>query len=263
MKKYLSAIAVLLCFGLLFASCKKDDPVIVDPTDTTTPDSRTGLVTITPGLLTPTTITCSFAKSDSCDYYSILAAEPGTVEMYVGSFFGNSVEEIIESWSVKVSSDTTYTWEELKPAQTYVIYALAHSGDSTVLYTDTLSTIILGGHGTSVITLNVTNIGTTTATTIATPNAETAVFKEFLCEAGVLDTIPTDTIIAWLRDEPYDYYETDTWLWETLNPGTEYIFLAQGKNIDGEWGELARYTFTTLGSKSVVKHKSPIIRRKK
>lgn len=205
-------------------------------------------VEITPVGITATTITCSFAKSEACTRYCILASEPGMVEQYIGSWFGNTLEEVIASWAIACTADTTYTWDEQTPGTTYVIYALAYAENTAMLCTDTVSTTTLGGHGTSIITLSVTNIGDTTATTTATPNEETAFFKDFLFESGMLDTLPLDTLVDWMRSDYDQYYSTDTWDWFTLKPGTEYIFMAQGQNADGVWGELAQHRFSTTGS---------------
>lgn len=209
--------------------------------------AQTPVVTITPGAVTGTTITCSFAMNDACTQYCILASEPGIVEQYVGSWFGSTLEEVIASWSIANTADTTYTWDELTPATTYVIYALAYAGSDCVLYTDTLATASLGGHGTSVIALSVDNIGDTSATTHAVANDQTAFFSDILFESGMLDTLPLDTLVAWLQGSDNRFYTADTWTWLTLRPGTEYIFMAQGMNADSLWGEVAQYRFTTTG----------------
>lgn len=208
------------------------------------------VVTITPGTPGTTTVPCSFAKNEACSRYKILIAEPGIVEMYA-PMFGGTAEAVIDSWGLELLQDTTYTWTEQTPATQYVIYALAFGDSLNAIFSDTITTASAGGHGESVITLNVTNIGDTCATTSAIPNDQTMLFKDLMIEKGAFDTIPTDTIKGWLIADYYVHYETYNWVWLTLRPSTDYIYCSMGMNADSVWGDMATFQFATTGSSHI------------
>ena len=48
-----------------------------------------------------------------------------------------------------------------------------------------------------------------------------------------------------LYTDPYALYEIDRWEWIDLNENTEFYAIAQGKNAQGEWGEITKVEFVT------------------
>lgn len=211
-------------------------------------------VVISVGDVTTTTFTCTFTPNANCTSYYVMAGEVGELENWVPMM--GSLENVISQWGISETGTSTHTWDEMVPATAYVVYALA-IGTTNVIYTDTLSTLSAGGAGASVITLSVTNIGDTSATTIATPNDQTASFKDMIVTRQLFEQQGTDSIIAMLQTDPYTYYETDTWTWLSLSPGTEYYFIAIGINSNNEWGELATFPFATTGESGIAATTAP------
>lgn len=202
-------------------------------------------VSINVDTITTTSYTVSFHPDTTCSQYYIYSDVPGGMDMWL--FFMGSVENIISAWGIPCTGDTTHTWSGMEPNTDYVIYVLATNADTSIIYTDTIRTATAGGSGASVITVSVDNITQTSAVTTAVPNDQTLLFKDFVIEKTAFDTMPYDTIVSWLKDQPYVYYETDTWNWLTLSPATDYYFCAIGMNADSVWGDMAQVQFRTLG----------------
>lgn len=221
--------------------------------------AQTPAVSITVDDVTPTSFTCTFTPNSACASYAILATEPGEVEMYVGSFFGSTLEEVVSSWGIHLDTATSYTWnDEIVPGTTYVVYALAiGANDVAILNTDTLTTLAAGGSGPSIITLSVTEIGDTSATTTAIPNDQTSLFKDMIVTRQLFEEQGINGISYMLQAYEYTYYATDTWTWRSLDPGTEYYFIAMGMNANGEWGELATFPFATTGESGIAAAATP------
>ncbi len=191
-----------------------------------------------------TSYTASFQQND-CSQYYIYSDVVGGMDMWI--MMMGSVENIVSSWGIACTSDTIHTWTEMQPGTDYVIYALATNGSTSILYTDTLRTLSAGGSGESVITLSVEDITDNSVKTISEPNDQTLLFKDFLIEKASFDTLDIDTVTNWLKDDPYVHYETDTWTWLDLKPGTPYYLCAIGMNGDSVWGEMSKLEFSTTG----------------
>ena len=233
---------LLLFFCLAaFVACKKDDVTPINPG----PERPTPAVIINIDDITTSSFTCTFNKCDSCLTYDIYAAEPGATEAFIGMFVA-SLEDAVSQWGIHVSSDTTYTWKDMTPDEDYVIYVLAHCEHGNILITDTIHTAILGGHGESVITLSVSNIGTNHVTTTAVPNDQTAMFKDLIITKEYFDAIGRDSVISLVKEDYYTHYNTDTWTWSDLQPNTDFYFVAIGQNADKQWGEFSLLPFSTL-----------------
>ena len=48
-----------------------------------------------------------------------------------------------------------------------------------------------------------------------------------------------------LYEDHYALYDIDEWEWIDLTAKTEYYAIAQGKNVNGEWGEITKVEFVT------------------
>ena len=48
-----------------------------------------------------------------------------------------------------------------------------------------------------------------------------------------------------LHEDPYALYDIDEWEWIDLSAKTEFYAIAQGKNVNGEWGEITKVEFVT------------------
>lgn len=216
--------------------------------------AQTPEVVITVDEVTNTSYTCSFVPNASCSEYYIIAGQTGELDGWIPMM--GSLEAIITSWGVSYQAADSFTWDEQTPGQEYVVYALA-IGETSVIYTDTLTTLTSGGSGASIITVSVSNIGDTCATTTAIPNDQTALFKDRIITREYLEQVGTDSVISMLQTDVYTYYETDTWTWLSLTAGTEYYFVAIGQNADGVWGELASVAFATTGGTGVAEMSTP------
>lgn len=230
--------------------------------------NATPSVTITVDGVTPTTITCSFVKNLDCSEYYIVASEPSGIEPWIGTPFGGAtIEETIEQFGIKCVGDTNYTWTAMIPNTMYVIYVTAKDASGTrVLCTDTVYTENGGGHGESVVTVRIEDVTSVGATTIATPNDQTMMFKDMIIEKWLYDSIcayynsidaqtaneeALDSLFRMLKEDFYEYYEEDSWTWTNLDANTEYMFIAAGMNADSIWGEMASTYFKTLAGSAV------------
>ncbi len=271
----ITVVSLLCAFAI--TACKTSDSDATKPS-ADKPGQAESLVTITVDNVTPTTITCSFAMSADCVEYYIVASKPEDIEPWVGSpYAGPTIEETVELWGIKYQANATYTWTEMVPNSLYVIYVTAKDASgSRVLCTDTVTTSAGGGHGESVITVTVTDITNVGATTTATPNDQTMMFKDLVFEKSLYDSIHTyyegidvqtadqmtsDSLFRMLKEDVYEYYEEDQWVWNNLESGTEYMFMAAGMNADSIWGEMALTNFKTLGN-DATSSKRKLIRRK-
>lgn len=211
-------------------------------------------VTITVDDVTTTSFTCSFVKNQDCDQYVILASLVGEMDQWAMMMGG--MEAAVSAFGIPCVNDTTYTWDSQQPGSEYVVYAVA-KGESDVLCTDTLTTLQMGGSGASVIEVSVSNVGDTSVTTTAIPNDQTMLFKDMIVPRRLADSLGLDSLAVFVQNDPYVYYETDTWTWLSLSPGTEYLFTAIGMNVDSVWGELAMVAFTTTGENGIVSVELP------
>jgi hypothetical protein len=48
-----------------------------------------------------------------------------------------------------------------------------------------------------------------------------------------------------IHTDPYALYDIDRWEWVDLHENTEFYAIAQGKNAQGEWGEITKVEFVT------------------
>jgi hypothetical protein len=108
-----------------------------------------------------------------------------------------------------------------------------------------VTTEVLGGNGVSVVDLQVEVTSNTSVFVTATPNEETAEYHYILIEKAYADSIGVDSTMQILYTDPYALYEIDRWEWIDLNENTEFYAIAQGKNAQGEWGEITKVEFVT------------------
>ena len=163
------------------------------------------------------------------------------------TWMGASLEQLVESWGGKKTGTAKSTWNKLVPNTEYTIYALSKDADGNTIQMDTkkVSTAVLGGEGLSVIDLNVEVKTNTSVFVTATPNEDTAEYHYILIEKLYADSIGVDSTMAILYADLYALYDVDEWEWVDLRPETEYFAIAQGKNVNGEWGEITKVEFIT------------------
>lgn len=204
-------------------------------------------VSIAVNQTTSTTISVSFDKNDVCTRYHILADTEEGMNRW-SMMFGLNLETLVMQWGIQCAEDTSYTWREMTPNTPYVVYVVALSSDDTVLVTADAPTPFGGGNGVSTLTIAISEIGDTSARVVVTPDTNTALFKDMIIEKTVADTMQEDSLLSLLQNDAYTYYETDDWLWTTLDPNTCYYVMAVGQNGQEEWGQMVREEFCTTGS---------------
>lgn len=210
-------------------------------------------VTITVTNTTTTTVTADFTPNSNCTSYHILMSTANEMTMYA-QMMQCSLSNLVISWGIEYQSADTYTWDEQAPATEYTIYVAAIGNGDTVLCTQLVSTLSQGGSGNSVIDIEVTDVTSTSARVICTPNSETSVFFDQLITKSYFEEIGRDSAIAIVKESMYPMYTTDDWTWVNLEVNTEYYALAIGQNADNEWGDLSIVEFSTLASSITSNH---------
>lgn len=215
--------------------------------------AQTPNVDITLDEATSTSLTVSLTMNDACTSYNYMIAEVGELEGWLSSpmFAGYTLSDLVGMWGIEEEEDCVHTFNDLQPNTANVIYVVAHSLNSEILVTDTFYTQGQGGTGESVIGIQVMEITENSARVICTPNEETTEFRDMLIVKDSCFSYGLDTVVAWLKEDPYVLYSEDDHTWINLNCGTTYWVLAIGLNANGEWGELAQYEFTTLNPSSI------------
>lgn len=208
--------------------------------------AQTPSVTTTIDNLTPTTITASFDMDENCTKYHILASAVGEMDQWV-QMFGMPLRDLVVSWSIGFESDTTYTWTDMTPNTDYIVYVVAvNATDTSDVMMTTCTTPQNGGEGTSVITIEVSNITNNSAVLTVTPNDQTSRFLDGVVEKAYYEEIGQDSLMSLIMVQPYWLYETDVWEWLDLAEETEYYAFGIGQNAAEQWGEMVLVPFTTL-----------------
>ena len=221
-------------FGIAQHNC--DDPVVSEP-----------LVDVTIDETTYTTITATFTPSEECASYDfMIGGTEAEMEQWAGAFCVN-LETLISEWGIEKTGTYTHTWKEQIPNTEYTIYVLPKDAEGNAMSMEKtkVSTAVLGGEGVSVIDLEVEVMSNTSVFVTATPNEETSEYHYILIEKAYADSIGVDSTMQILHEDPYALYEIDEWEWSDLSPNTTFYAIAQGKNVNGEWGEITQLEFIT------------------
>ncbi|MBR5146216.1 MAG: T9SS type A sorting domain-containing protein [Bacteroidales bacterium] len=220
-------------FGIEQHNC--DDPVVSDP-----------VVDVTIDETTYTTITATFTPSEECASYHLMISTEAEMAQWAGAF-GVDIESLVVSWGLAKNTAYTHTWKDQVPNTEYTIYVLPKDAEGNALPMEKtkVSTEILGGEGVSVIDLEVEVLSNTSVFVTATPNEETSEYHYILIEKAYADSIGIDSTMQIIYEDPYALYDIDEWEWIDLTAKTEYYAIAQGKNVNGEWGEITKVEFVT------------------
>lgn len=231
---YQYLIDVLAEFGIEEHSC--DDPAVNVSLDD----------------VTARTVTATFTPIATCATYHFMIGTESEMEQYT-AMFGMPLEDLVVSWGIEKNETYTHTWTEQIPNTEYTIYVIAKDADGNVLGLEKtkVSTSQLGGTGVSVIDMQVEVLSDTSVFVTAAPNEETAEYHYILIEKNLYDVIGVDSTLQILYQDPYTLYEVDEHEWSGLNSGTEFLAVAQGKNANGEWGEVTTVEFKTTGEGAI------------
>lgn len=205
-------------------------------------------VSITASNVSETSYTLEFTPNAECDHYSYLTMPEAEISMWT-TMMGMTIEQLITMWGISTSGPVTYTYTDQIPNTLYRIFALPFDADGTSYTYSSIdvTTQAMGGNGTAVVSVDVTDITATSALVTCTPNDQTALFYDGLVTAEFLGEVGADSACTILiENSAYPFYETDTWNWMNLLSNTDYYAIAFGQNADGEWGDTTMFIFTTL-----------------
>jgi hypothetical protein len=211
-----------------------------------TPEEQTPMVEINVTEVTTTSVNVSFTPAEECASYYILLDTEASMEQWA-MMFGVTLEQLIEEWSIERQGPSTHLWNELIPNTEYTVFVLSKDieGENIQIDRQKVTTEVLGGNGVSVIDLQVEVLTNTSVFVTATPNEETAEYHYILIEKSYADSIGVDSTINIIHTDPYALYDIDRWEWIDLHENTEFYAIAQGKNAQGEWGEITKVEFIT------------------
>lgn len=238
MKEASDIISALTPFGIKEYECGNDEEE--------NPEEQTPMVEITVTDVTTTTVDVSFTPAGECASYYILLDTEASMEQWT-MVFGVTLEQLIEEWSIERQGPSTHLWNELIPNTEYTIFVLSKDieGENIQIDRQKVTTEVLGGNGVSVIDLQVEVLTNTSVFVTATPNEETAEYHYILIEKSYADSIGADSTMKIIHTDPYALYDIDRWEWVDLHENTEFYAIAQGKNAQGEWGEITKVEFVT------------------
>ena len=238
MKEASDIISALTPFGIKEYECGNDEEE--------NPEEQTPMVEITVTDVTTTTVDVSFTPAGECASYYILLDTESSMEQWT-MVFGVTLEQLIEEWSIERQGPSTHLWNELIPNTEYTIFVLSKDieGENIQIDRQKVTTEVLGGNGVSVIDLQVEVLTNTSVFVTATPNEETAEYHYILIEKSYADSIGSDSTMKIIHTDPYALYDIDRWEWIDLHENTEFYAIAQGKNAQGEWGEITKVEFVT------------------
>lgn len=193
----------------------------------------------------------SFVPNDACaSYYFVIMTEE-EMEMW-GAMMG-SPEAAIKAFGIQKTEAYTHHYEELIPDTEYYVYTISvgHDGFEAPYLAAYVKTLPMGGSGEASATIELLDITETSLRMIVTPNSETAVYHDGLITKDYFDEIGEEAAVELIRDNGYPLYGPDDWVWQDLDPSTDYVALASCKNILGEWGPTTIVEFATLGGTSL------------
>lgn len=193
-------------------------------------------------------------KNADCQRYTILIGTEAEMQGFV-AMFGVPIETLVATWGITYSADSNYTWTEMTPNTEYNVYALAIGATDSVLSQTTATTLPLGSIGISSISIDLSEITSTSVRMTCTPDTNTAVFYDGIVRKSFADSLGVDSTVALMVEAGsfYPQYTTDDWVWQDLESNTEFYAIAIGKNSLDEWGDTTIVSFATLDPLSLEK----------
>lgn len=142
---------------------------------------------------------------------------------------------------------------DLDPATTYYIYAEAFNvnGISSGLISQTVTTSTLGGSGTALVAVQISDVAETSASITFTPNDQTAYYYYLILSESDFDNagFTSDADVkAYLEQENDRQYSQLGGTLNGLTPGTTYKVYAIAYNADGVADSIAPTLFTTIAN---------------
>lgn len=198
--------------------------------------------------VTATSFYVSFAPNSEVAHYYYAIIDSATVASM--SWTADSVMSYMLQNDEKVYDTLAGNITKLAPGTIYNVYTLAANldGQYSNLEMYPVSTTVIGGTGTPVMTVTVNNITAASADLTITPNSEVAYYYYLIATDAQLQAggMTTDADVqAYLENEnAKEYFELSGPL-NGLTMGTTYKVYAIGYNLDGTASSIAPTTFTT------------------
>lgn len=169
------------------------------------------------------------------------------------------IGDMVKAWGYNETVATTKTWNGLTPNTEYEVLVQCWDAQGTYadLITIPFTTLKLGGEGVAEVSIEVKEFGGNLLNgfwqrVVYTPNDQSALHRDIIIEEtafnekgeeGVKDLLMTD-----FPEDPYwDQYGVNDVQWEA-KANTTYYAVSMAKNINDEWGPLAKVRFTTPSS---------------
>lgn len=230
--------------------------------------------------LTETTIKVTFTPNeDVSEYYTVLL-ENSTVEKDFemwGAFAGASnPNEMIAKWAWYPSiGQTTHTWTDIPPGTPCQIGIAIKDKNGTFVPYQTLDVVTLqkGSDGPAYVDITLGDYryadwyGEIRPSQFITytPNENTSKYRVEVYFAPDYNRFPTELNNELCQDPPmnisgwflYEPITTDY----PLDPDTEYVAIAAGKNNLGQWGEVNVFRFTTPKEVGDFRPEAPSMKR--
>lgn len=197
--------------------------------------------------ITATSFYVSFTPNDQVAHYYYLIVDDATIASM--AWTADSIIAYMINKDSKQYSAASGTVGDLEPGTTYNVYTLAANLDGySELTVNPVTTTVIGGHGTPVVTVALANVTANSANLTITPNDEVAYYYYLIATDAQLqaNNINSDADVqAYLENEDEkEYFEVSGPL-SGLQMGTTYKVYAIGYNLDGVVGSIEPTTFTT------------------
>lgn len=189
--------------------------------------------------------------NDQTSYYNLVLlsqdqyTEMGWTADSVSNYFATNAFPYYATFATPVT--------DLEPGTTYLVYAEAFNinGVSSGLISQTVTTTTLGGSGTALVAVQISDVAETSASITFTPNDQTAYYYYLILSESDFDNagFTSDADVqAYLEQENDRQYSQLAGTLEGLTPGTTYKVYAIAYNADGVADSIAPTLFTTIAN---------------
>ena len=204
-----------------------------------------------------------FTPNEDVSEYYCVAGEAGSMqqqyEMFGPMFGFSSFTEMIIAWGITHTGEEIVTWKDMAPNTEFDVFyvAIDQEGNPAPYQYITTSTTSKGGDGDAWVNIelgeyiyNDWNGEMLPSQFITfTPNEQSSCYRFGVYLAEKYDPI-AEEIKAELCTDPeqpmayWFFYEPMTTDFQ-INPNTECVAIAAAKNVNGEWGKVNEFRFTT------------------
>ena len=207
--------------------------------------------------------TVKFVPNEDVQSYWCCAGEKGVLQAQYETFapmFGfSNFNEMIQMWGLESQGETVKTWNDEAPSTDYEVFIAMtdKEGNFAECQVFECSTLALGGHGEAKVDIDLSSYELSewngemlpTMSIQFYPNEEAACYRYNVAKAADYDANPDgykEELCSdpWMPTVYWFFYEPMECEFQ-IDPSTECVAIAAGKNLDGEWGEVSVVRFTT------------------